>query len=409
MEFTKKKVKTRVINSILITLAVVGVVTGLSFFLPQLARTAVDHSPILSAFYPYWHSQFPNANLHDFYTANGIDHHSNDINPATTQPYIQMTKYTTNIGTLAASIPTGTNKHNTVQKIMDWMHGNFNQPGNSNCTNIESLLRTADKILNDRCAVGCSDWDAAFIALARAKGISATHVNTVSGRWIEASKAAGCNHIPLVGHHVAEVYTGVSTNGGWELADPTTGVFTTYDSSGNALMRFDQSTPNRPLQAFGNGYKYLVFRRGIDAWDTGILNLQIQKPLIISQYGVPGNVCTHDDDLYSVNSSSNCNTGDTNLGSLKDPWSGSMKLCKKSSLNIYLKLGKNCTGSDTRAGILKGPNGILNWSLCYKDSKISINSVSDSSNCDPRYNQVGVFNGSDGSSKWKVCYRYTGQ
>lgn len=321
---------------------------------------------------------------------------------------------TKSITIAAAQITNGANTHETVQNIMNWMHsssgGNIqnNNSSNNQCNGAAVWSRNAEQILYSRCAVGCTDWTLVFIAIARAKGISATNLDTVNDRWVAESLASGCLHQPKMGHQLADVYT----NLGWELVDPTTGVFTKYSASkaDMALMRFDAYTPGRPLDSFGSGRYYKVFRRGLDNSDNSILIDDDWKNKVVAQYSLPNAICGHDSDLYSVANSENCRMNDVLIGTLKYPftsYSDRLKICKNSSLNIYYKSGKVCNGNDKSAGYYKAPNN-SDWSLCYNDSRVDIFSVLDTANCPSNYNQVGVFFGGDGVTKYKTCFRYIG-
>jgi hypothetical protein len=246
-----------------------------------------------SLYYPYWqHSTWGRGGWPIFYTANGSNMDS--------QNYVFMTKQTPLIESLAAQIPDGINKHQTVQNIMDWLHQYMESRSEENdyCNYYIRLTRTAEAILtpippnNKACAVSCADWGAAFIALARAKGIPAAMVYTISDRWINETLSNGCTDT-MYGHVIADVYTSTSgPNAGWELADPTKSVFTVYeknDYSGYALMRFDAYAPGTSFPAFGSGYRYRVFRRGIDAWETGLISPVAWEKDVARIYGLPTN------------------------------------------------------------------------------------------------------------------------
>lgn len=297
-------------------LAVIGLISiciiGLGFFgyqvlnalisepLETASQTTTDKSictaplPIGSSFYQIWPLGQINCAWQAFYMTNGIINNSAGI--------INMSKQTANIKALADQIDTLDTPHNTVQNIMNWMHdpneGNIqnSSAANNYCNGAVRLSRTADQILSSRCALGCTDWATAFIALARAKGIPSASVETVNDRWIIESISTGCMKNPKLGHVVADVYTGVTTNNGWELADPTTGVFTVYknnDFSGMALMRFNVYDESAPLTDFGAGYYYRVLRRGIDSWDFKITSDEVWKNAVVAQYGMPSNSCAN--------------------------------------------------------------------------------------------------------------------
>lgn len=247
---------------------------------------------INSTYFPQWLFLKIAGGWPVFYTANGL------INGS--ESYVFMSKQTPFIEGLAAQITVGANKHQTVQNIMDWLHQYMESKGLSNdyCNYYTRLSRTAEAILtpippnNKACATGCTDWATAFVALARAKGIPASAIDTVSDAWIKDTIAKGCTDT-MYGHHVADVYTSTSgLNAGWELVDPTKGHFTVYENnnySGNILMRFFSLSPDGTEPAFGSGYPYRVFRRGIDAWEMGILGPVVWEKEVAKKYGLPTN------------------------------------------------------------------------------------------------------------------------
>ena len=346
------------------------------------------------------------------------------------------TQINTNIQNYADSIPAGATTHETVQNIMDWMHNTnnvnpesptnphnpINGPNSSNnyCNDADYLSKNADEILSMHCALDCNFWTTLFVALARAKGIPASALETVSDRWVVTSQAAGCMH-GMVGHFVADVYT----NNGWELADPTSGYYMSYynsdhTASGYALMRFDAYAQGRPTQPLNDGFKYRIFRRGLDATDSGIITDAQRKQIVTQLYNMPGvdNFCGHEKDLYSVHATKagavDCNEGDIELGNLRYAFLNSSgnpqnyKLCKNpsASVSVYMKAGDNCKGSDHRAGIFLDYQG-NHRALCFSGSSMDVKTPIDSSNCDSRYNQAGVFVGTD-NHNYKICFRYIG-
>ncbi len=176
----------------------------------------------------------------------------------------QQVANTTLITMTANSISNGNGTvKDKAQKIMDWLHSN-NGLVSGNCGGADSRGRTAHEIISSKCSTGCTDWTLAFVALARAKGISATVTETVSDRWVIESQRAGCLKLPKEGHFFSEIYTGIRSNNGWEIADPTFGGFTTI-RNGFVLLR-------SPGDCFGCGIYHRFFRRGLSSWDYGLLN-----------------------------------------------------------------------------------------------------------------------------------------
>ncbi len=173
----------------------------------------------------------------------------------------KQTLRTSTITAASMSITSTSNKHNQVQYIMDWLHSNIK---NGTCGGADVRTRTAEQIINSKCATGCTDWTMAFAAIARSKGLSATVTETIQDQWIKASQTAGRIIVPKQGHFFSEVYTGASTNGGWEIADPTAGNFTTT-KNGYVLRRSSGDS-------FGQGTYYQFFRRGLDSWDYYLRN-----------------------------------------------------------------------------------------------------------------------------------------
>lgn len=155
----------------------------------------------------------------------------------------------------------GTTK-DKAQKIMDWLHSDSGLKAGT-CGGVDVRSRTADQIISSKCATGCTDWTLAFVALARAKGISATITETIKDQWAVESKQVGYLKCPKEGHFFSEIYTGSSVNNGWEIADPTFGGFTVV-KNGFILRR-------NVGDCFGCGVKYRFFRRGLSSWDYGLL------------------------------------------------------------------------------------------------------------------------------------------
>jgi len=126
---------------------------------------------------------------------------SND--PPTGQIDDQIT-YSTIIQNTANSISNGNGTaKDRAQKIMDWLHNNLiNKCG----TNDDKRGRTAGQIISSGYATGCTDWTLAFVALARAKGISASVTETVSDQWVVESQQAGCLKNPKEGLFFGDLY-----------------------------------------------------------------------------------------------------------------------------------------------------------------------------------------------------------
>ncbi len=293
--------KTKLTSAILIALTAVSVIVGLGFIISQFAalllpgttdpmgRIVRQPDAKGSQFYPIWKTRYTGG-YPAFYQVDGTNMGSQGI--------ILQSKKTEFIQEIANTIPIprGTSKHDAVQIIMDWMHsptgGNIqNKTEDNPCEGDHGrLTRTSEDILISRCATGCTDWALAFAALARARGIAASVVDTLSDRWITESKNAGCLMHPTFGHYVNDVYT----ENGWELVDPTHAIFTKYlnnDFNGFALMRFNAYNPGEKTPPLGYGYRYRVFRRGIDTWDDLMTNAVVWRNAVIAEYGLPSTEC----------------------------------------------------------------------------------------------------------------------
>ena len=106
--------------------------------------------------------------------------------------------------------------------------------------------RTADNIIIDGYASGCTDYALAFIALCRAKGIPSKYVEAIKCSWIEDERARTIN-----GHIFAECLI----NDNWIQIDPQRGTIHTKTNY--------------------NGFE--IFDEGLDSWDIGISDFDSLK------------------------------------------------------------------------------------------------------------------------------------
>jgi len=129
-----------------------------------------------------------------------------------------------------------------VFEILRWVHHHVKQNTDSEYKNERFRKRTADQIIKDGFATGCTDYALVFIALMRAKGIPVRYVEAAKSSWVEKKDI---DHIE--GHVFAEVFL----NKAWFIVDPQAAVIKTW-----------------------YGKQYQVVATGLDSWDIGIQDFE---------------------------------------------------------------------------------------------------------------------------------------
>ena len=184
-----------------------------------------------------------------------------------------LTEITPEIQEIADSIPEGDTDRETVNNIWDWTHSGLS----CSQTTAESIReevgrysRTAIDIIESSAATGCTDWTHAFVTIARAKGIPATTLETVSDKWVSEMVINDEWNGEVFGHYYSEVY--LEDEEVWDIFDPTQGWFTAVTEEGYVLgpIPWDDT---KDYYADDNGVAgayYIVFERALDSSDYGI-------------------------------------------------------------------------------------------------------------------------------------------
>ena len=189
-----------------------------------------------------------------------------------------QTQITDIVRSNADLINSGSNTRETVENIMDWLHRNlicsqdsetYQEYGRTRNT------RSATEVIQSHCATGCKDFTVSFAALARAKGISATVTETVREQWIFNMVQENTFIDNREGHFFSEVY--LPENGVWVVVDPTANRFSPKDSKG-----YYSSGP-------GNNKRFMLFERGLDAADYGIVTQAEFDDAVKKRFYIEGN------------------------------------------------------------------------------------------------------------------------
>lgn len=173
----------------------------------------------------------------------------NPYNNSVKEKYLsegKQTKITTTIKEISSSIE-GDN-FEFVIKLLRWINEKIK---NSLPEGIEKndifRKRTADQIITDKYASGCTDFALTFIALARSKGIPTKYVECISRDYFDDK-----NLRRVRGHVFAECYL----KGSWYRVNPMTGT-----------VFFAAKYPKR----------YVVYAEGLDSWDLGIYDMPTMR------------------------------------------------------------------------------------------------------------------------------------
>ncbi len=109
--------------------------------------------------------------------------------------------------------------------------------------------RTGSQILEDGYCTGCIDSALAFITLARASGIPAKYIETISEKWLNEGGTS------IAGHIYSQIYD--EKNDVWRWVDPM----------------------GRKLDTNPETDSRVVFKEGLDSWDIGMRDFESMKEL----------------------------------------------------------------------------------------------------------------------------------
>jgi len=201
-----------------------------------------------------------------------------------------LTQITLAVQNAADSIPDGATTRETIENIMAWQHQNLKKPQGT-CDNHRDAV-SADTIISRECASGCTDFTAAFVAIARAKCISATMTEGIPERFVAESAwnnkwlgdwNQGDFSYQVSGHFFSEVYLPEEQK--WVVADPASNKFTQkYNGYYLGPLNPDYYNPAVFTYGSGEGIKYLLFERGLDPADYGVEDLAKLKNITKKRY-----------------------------------------------------------------------------------------------------------------------------
>lgn len=186
-----------------------------------------------------------------------------------------FTKRTPRIVAVSEDIADGAKTEDTVLNIWDWMRSNIDCPYEERARLIETLEsgdqrrnRTAEQIIDSRCAVGCRDFATVFAAIAREKGISVAITETLDDEWVLNSALRNEVDLSISGHFFTDIY--LPEQNRWIVFDSTAGVFTDRTREGYYPVYARRSDGGfdtiRPLR------QYVLFERGLDNADFGVVS-----------------------------------------------------------------------------------------------------------------------------------------
>lgn len=133
-----------------------------------------------------------------------------------------------------------------ILKLLKWINKNIRYPAPEGVEKNDVFrLRTADQIVKDGFATGCTDFALVFIAVARAKGVPTRYVEAIAKDYFSDDPDK------VRGHIFAECYI----NGDWWGVDPMAG----------------------NLKAGIKYPGYVVYGRGLDSWDMGIRDIKTMR------------------------------------------------------------------------------------------------------------------------------------
>lgn len=137
-----------------------------------------------------------------------------------------------------------------IFEILGWLHKNIKLKEDSEYKSTFFRQRTAEQIIEDGYATGCTDYALVFIALVRAKQIPAKYIEAISQEWID-------NPDPehLRGHVFSEVFL----DNKWYVVDPQAAVIKAW-----------------------YGKRYRILATGLDSWDIGVKNLSDLKEKFVA-------------------------------------------------------------------------------------------------------------------------------
>ncbi len=199
----------------------------------------------------------------------------------------EQTQITGVIQQIANSIPEGATDRETVQNILDWSSEELicaNIGNDTVCEEIGRYGRTAEDVVVSEYACGCTDYTISFVAIARAKGISTTLLETISEKWVAEMVFDHEWNGEVYGHFYSEVY--LEDEQVWAIVDPTLGWFTVWDDQ-YVLGPIPWDGDHDYFigeDGIVNGAKYLIFERGLDSWDYGVYSEDDFREIIEERY-----------------------------------------------------------------------------------------------------------------------------
>lgn len=133
-----------------------------------------------------------------------------------------------------------------IGSALEWIKGNISKIPKNIVKNDVFRRRTADEIIKDSYASGCTDYALVFIALCRAKKIPAKYIEAIKCSWLKDSNSSTIN-----GHIFAECFI----NDSWIQIDPQRGTI--------------------HIKKNYNGFE--IYGEGLDSWDLGITDFDSLK------------------------------------------------------------------------------------------------------------------------------------
>ncbi len=203
----------------------------------------------------------------------------------------EQTQVTSVIQDIANSIQTGITDRETVENILDWTSRELycsKSESDAIRAQVGRYGRTAEDVVLSGCACGCTDYTHAFVAIARAKGIPATVLETISERWLSSMVQNQQWDSEVYGHFYSEVY--LEDEEKWDIVDPTKGWFTAWDEQyvlGPIPPAWNDLNEYYSDASGVGGAKYLVFERALDSWNYGIHSEDDFKKSVSRRYFIP--------------------------------------------------------------------------------------------------------------------------
>lgn len=139
---------------------------------------------------------------------------------------------------------------NYTANVLLWIEQNIKTQRNHPDKGKLLRTRTADQIISDGFATGCTDIALVFIVLTRAKGLPTKYVEAIKESWLQRGSENS-----LEGHVFAEV----EIDDNWYQVDPDMLTIKLYRS-----------------------YKgFQIYEKGLDSWDLGIDSFEKLKEVFL--------------------------------------------------------------------------------------------------------------------------------